>query len=454
MLKPQSTAETGVCQDPVSLTCRSRAGDYIEREGGERRPCGMKSPTEVVQPNDHEQESVEEGCSPQQCQKHQQPLKLYCRTNKELLCVVCQGSKEHKNHDVVTVEKAVKEFKELLQMLLRPLQNRMNECKTSKRSYEKALTTIQERTDVAEKQIKKTFDKLHQFLCKEEKKALQKLKQDKKKKCQATKGKIEKINEEIASLSANIQELEQKLSEMDGVNFLREFPETEKNYRAKRAVTDTIKACPVVNVGNCVVSLQYRVWKKMLTVINTAPVVLDPCTAHPYLLLSEGFSSVSHTMQRQQPLCDCPERFNPCLSVLGREGFTSGKHHWEVVVGEKTEWDVGLVTESINRKEVTDLNPSNRCWIIALRDGTQYRAATKTWKHLDLPEKPKKIQVCLDYEGGKISFYNADNKTLIFTFTDRFTKRLYPYFSPGRNYGGKNAEPLKICPRKVTIQEE
>ncbi|XP_072887499.1 zinc-binding protein A33-like isoform X2 [Hemitrygon akajei] len=395
-------------------TCRS---EITEREAAVQNAVSHRDLT-----NDHQQESVGGDCPPQLCPKHQEPLKLYCKADRKLLCVLCQGSNEHTNHDVVAAQEAVKEFKE--------------------------------RTNVAEKQVKETFDKLHQFLVKEERKALQKLKQEKKKKCQATKGKIEKITEEIALLSATIQELEQKLSEMDEVNFLREWPEADESYRVNRAANNPVRACPVVNVGNSIASLQYRVWKKMLTVINTAPVILDPCTAHPYLLLTEGFSSVSHTLQRQQPLHDCPERFNPCLSVLGCEGYMSGRHHWEVVVGRKTEWDLGLAAESINRKDAIDLNPRNGCWLIALRNGNQYRAATETWRHLNLQVKPKKIQVCLDYEGGKISFYNADNKTLIFTFTDRFTERLYPYFSPGHNAGGRNAEPLIICPRRVTIQEE
>ncbi|XP_059826987.1 zinc-binding protein A33-like isoform X2 [Hypanus sabinus] len=395
-------------------TCRS---EITEREAAVQNAVSHRDLT-----NDHQQESVGGDCPPQLCQKHQEPLKLYCKADRKLLCVLCRGSNEHTNHDVVAAQEAVKEFKE--------------------------------RTNVAEKQVKETFDKLHQFLVKEERKALQKLKQEKKKKCQATNGKIEKITEEIASLSATIQELEQKLSEMDEVNFLREWPEAEESYRVNRAANNPVRACPVVNVGNSIASLQYRVWKKMLTVINTAPVILDPRTAHPYLLLTEGFSSVSHTLQRQQPLHDCPERFNPCLSVLGCEGYMSGRHHWEVVVGRKTEWDLGLAAESINRKDAIDLNPRNGCWLIALRNGNQYRAATETWKHLNLQVKPKKIQVCLDYEGGKISFYNADNKTLIFTFTDHFTERLYPYFSPGLNAGGRNAEPLIICPRRVTIQEE
>ncbi|XP_078075376.1 zinc-binding protein A33-like [Mustelus asterias] len=394
------------------------------------------------------QANLRKGSSLQQYPKHQEAPRLYCITHRQLFC---QSSKRPKSHQMVPVEKAAEEFKELLQTLLKPLQNKKEKINTSKSICERTLTYIQMQTDNAEQQVKKEFGKLHQFLLKEEKIALQNLKQEKKKKCQAMKGRMKKITEEMAVLSRTIEEIQQLLREEDDIRFLRKFPEMEK--RAKRTTPVPVEACPVVNIEYSIGSHQYQVWKKMLTVVSTAPVTLDPYTAHPYLLLSKELTSVSHTMERQQPPLDRPERFDPCLCVLGREGYTSGKHLWEVVVGQKTEWDLGLARGSINRKEAIDLNPENGSWIIALRNGNQYRAATKTWRHLDLREKPRKIRVCLDYEGGKVSFYNADSMSHIYTFTDRFYEKLYPYFSPGHICEGRNAEPLKICPRKVTIQE-
>ncbi|XP_041069574.1 nuclear factor 7, brain-like isoform X3 [Carcharodon carcharias] len=327
------------------------------------------------------------------CEEHEEELKLFCETDKELICLICRDSREHREHRFMPIKEAVGMYKEELQNLLKLILDKKKECDAVKSDNEKTLTHIQKIQDL-QKRVKGTL------------------------------------------------------------------PEPQKVY-------------PLINMGKYIGPLQYRVWKKMLTVINTetsltvslrwwdvvppsrdfAPVTFDPNTAHPELLLSEDLRNVRDTGKRQQ-LPDNPERFDPYLDVLGSEGFTSGKHSWEVEVGNKTEWTVGVAKESINRKGETYLNPGDGYWTTFLREGNKYWAGEESWKLLELSVKPRKIRVCLDYEGGKVSFYNSDNKSHIYTFTATFTEKLYPYFSPENTDGGENTEPLKICPRTVTIQED
>ncbi|XP_058875433.1 E3 ubiquitin-protein ligase TRIM39-like [Acipenser ruthenus] len=181
------------------------------------------------------------------------------------------------------------------------------------------------------------------------------------------------------------------------------------------------------------------VWRWILDA--AADVTLDPDTAHPSLILSEDRKQVRLGGTRQT-LPDNPKRFDPVVSVLGWQGFTSGRHYWQVEVGEKTEWYLGVARESINRKGNITLTLKNGYWTVWLKDG-EYKAPDIT---LPLNVKPRKVGVYLDYEEGQVSFYNVETRSHIYTFTDTFTEKLYPFLCPSTNKDGKNAAPLIILP--------
>ncbi|KAI1895886.1 hypothetical protein AGOR_G00111370 [Albula goreensis] len=173
-------------------------------------------------------------------------------------------------------------------------------------------------------------------------------------------------------------------------------------------------------------------------------VTLDPDTAQPSLILSEDGKRVRLGDTRQN-LPDNPKRFDPVVSVLGKEGFSSGRFYYEVQVGEKTDWDVGMAKESINRKGSIKLNPGNGYWTVWLRNGTEYRALADPSVLLPLREKPRTLGVYVDYERGQVSFYNVETRSHVYSFSGyNFTEKLYPFFSPHLLNNGKNSAPLII----------
>ncbi|XP_029112239.1 butyrophilin subfamily 1 member A1-like [Scleropages formosus] len=177
-----------------------------------------------------------------------------------------------------------------------------------------------------------------------------------------------------------------------------------------------------------------------------ADVTLDPDTAHPQLVLSDDRKQVRYGDTRQD-LPDNPERFTYWESVLGKEGFSSGRHYWEVEVGDKTDWTLGVVRESINRKGDFELNPNDGLWALRLGSGKYYWALADPPVSLHLSVKPRKVGVFVDYEEGEVSFYSVEDKSHIYTFTGyKFTEKLYPYFSPGFWYSRDNSAPLIISP--------
>uniref|UniRef100_A0AAY4A378 E3 ubiquitin-protein ligase TRIM39-like n=1 Tax=Denticeps clupeoides TaxID=299321 RepID=A0AAY4A378_9TELE len=180
-------------------------------------------------------------------------------------------------------------------------------------------------------------------------------------------------------------------------------------------------------------------------------VTLDPDSAQPSLILSADGKQVKPGDKRQN-LPDNPERFNPCVCVLGKEGFSSGRFYYEVEVGGKIAWDLGVARESINRKGKIMATPGNGQWSVSMKNGNEYKAYAGPPVLLSLSKKPQKVGVFVDYEEGLVSFYDAENSSHIYSFTGQtFSEKLYPLFSPCFYDGGKNSAPLIISPVTHTL---
>ncbi|XP_064408076.1 zinc-binding protein A33-like [Latimeria chalumnae] len=158
-------------------------------------------------------------------------------------------------------------------------------------------------------------------------------------------------------------------------------------------------------------------------------ITIDVDTVHGQLIVSRDRSSIKLGLT-QQDLPHSQRRFLTSFAALGSRGFTSGRHYWEVEVGGKSFWMLGVAKESIERGEPPAYSPQDGLWALGLGNRNSYVGFSPEAEALPPLERPRKIGIYLDYEGGKVSFYNADNMCHIYTYTDMFTERMYPYFNP------------------------
>ncbi|NXB80045.1 TRIM7 ligase, partial [Donacobius atricapilla] len=156
-------------------------------------------------------------------------------------------------------------------------------------------------------------------------------------------------------------------------------------------------------------------------------VMLDPETANPYLDLSQDHKVVQ-CRDGIPNLPDTSRSFMTNLSILGSQGFTSGRHCWEVEIGKEDAWAVGVALESVPRKDFLSLVSSGKIWALQLDQDGQYRVVHVCRILLALREKLQRIRVHLDYEAGRVTFYNARNMSQILQFETIFTERVFPYF--------------------------
>ncbi|XP_059358694.1 E3 ubiquitin/ISG15 ligase TRIM25-like isoform X2 [Carassius carassius] len=173
-------------------------------------------------------------------------------------------------------------------------------------------------------------------------------------------------------------------------------------------------------------------------------VILDPNTAYPRLKLSKNRKQVSYG-ESWRDVPNNPERFDSSACVLGNDGYSCGRFYFEVQVGDKTEWDLGMARGSIHRKGKITVCPEKGFWCIWLRNGCEYVANESRPVSISLKDKPQKVGVFVDYEEGLVSFYNVGTKALIYTFTGQsFTEKIYPFFSPCNKRRDENTMPLII----------
>ncbi|XP_068519829.1 uncharacterized protein [Anas acuta] len=181
--------------------------------------------------------------------------------------------------------------------------------------------------------------------------------------------------------------------------------------------------------------------------IYKVDISLDADTAHPRLEVSEDGKSVKDTgMIRKVPMRQ--KRFDSHLFVLAKEGYTSGRFYWEVNVGKRRNWILGVAQESVTRKGTVTLSPNNGFWVIGLVDGQEYWAYMDPWTHLAVTGTLQKIGIFLDISTKQLSFYNVHKKTILHAFTiadDSMQEgKLIPIFSTGSASAKIDLEPLSL----------
>ncbi|XP_029561334.1 putative leucine-rich repeat-containing protein DDB_G0290503 isoform X3 [Salmo trutta] len=165
------------------------------------------------------------------------------------------------------------------------------------------------------------------------------------------------------------------------------------------------------------------------TIVHSTKVALDPDTAHPKIILSADETEMSVAQQRQN-VPNNPGRYDLSLAALGKTGFNRGRNYWEVEVAGKTCYNIGVARGSANRKGQLKLKPAEGYWTIILTKQGVLKALAARPLEIQLHVLPQKFGILLDYKKGEVSFYNADTRSLLHTFTgNRFTDNLYPFFN-------------------------
>uniref|UniRef100_A0A8C2KLX3 Uncharacterized protein n=1 Tax=Cyprinus carpio TaxID=7962 RepID=A0A8C2KLX3_CYPCA len=350
------------------------------------------------------------------CNLHSEKLKLFCLEDKQPVCLVCRDSQQHDNHKFRPISEAVSSYKEELNSALKSLQQKVKHNERMKGEFEETVQHIKSQAELTEHQIKQEFEKLHQFLREEEEATITALREEEEQKKQFMKEKLEEMNRHISALSHTIKDTEEMMRASD-VCFLKEFPVSMERAQISSQPDPQMPSGALIHVPRYLGNLPFRVWKKMQGIVQNTPVILDPNTAEPRLVVSDDLTSVRNSADKQ-PVPDNPERIKHYFCVLGSEGFNSGTHCWDVEVKESGCWILGVTTASNWRKRGVFFNTDVWCvryrWSFVCGFGVE--------QQLDY------VRVNLDYDRGTVSFSDPVTNTHLHTFTTTFTDTVFPFF--------------------------
>ncbi|XP_073346617.1 tripartite motif-containing protein 16-like [Pagrus major] len=421
-------------------SCLSCPASYCEKHLQPHYKAAPLKKHKLVEPSEKLQENI--------CSRHDEVMKMFCRTDQQCICDLCSVD-EHKGHDTVSAAAARTERQRELEVSRQNIQQRIQDREEDVKVLQQEVEAINGSADKTVEDSEKIFTELIRLMEKICFDVKQQVRYQQETEVSRVKELQEKLEQEITELKRKDAELKKLSHTEDHNQFLHNYPSLSAlsesthsssiNIHPPRYFEDVTAA--VSEARDKLQDVLRETWTNISLIVTEVDVLLsnpqpepktragllrysheialDPNTANTWLLLSEGNRKVANIRQPQSYFSH-PDRFTYCCQVLSRESLT-GRCYWEV------EWkgtgiEVAVAYKNISRAgKVSEFGRNDKSWSLDCVNDSYYFYHNKVQTPVSGP-RSSRVGVYLDHSAGILSFYSvSETITLLHRVQTTFT---------------------------------
>ncbi|XP_034463338.1 LOW QUALITY PROTEIN: tripartite motif-containing protein 16-like, partial [Hippoglossus hippoglossus] len=400
----------------------------------------------LVEPSEKLQENI--------CSRHDEVMKMFCRTDQQCICYLC-SVEEHKDHDTVSAAAERTERQRELGLRRQTIQQRVQDTEKDVKLLQQEEEAVNGSANKAVEDSEKIFTELIRLLEKRSSDVKQQIRSQQETEVSRVRELQERLEQEITELKRKDHELKQLSDTEDHNQFLHNYPSLSPLSESTHSSSIRIRplryfedvTAAVSQVRGRLQDILSETETEILQIVSQVDVLLpqpepetradflrysqeitlDPNTAHKDLLLSEGNRKVT-CMEKEQSYSNHPDRFTVRTQVLSRESLT-GRCYWEVEV----EVGVRAVSVAVTYKNISRAGDSRECgfgyndksWSLS----SYVNSYNFRYNSINTPVSgpvSSRVGVYLDPSAGVLSFYRvSDTMTLLHRVQTTFTQPLY-----------------------------
>ncbi|XP_044219865.1 tripartite motif-containing protein 16-like [Thunnus albacares] len=442
-------------------SCLTCPASYCEKHLQPHYDAAPLKKHKLVDPLEKLQENI--------CSRHNEVMKMFCRTDRQCICYLCSVD-EHKGHDTVTAAAERTERQRELEVSRQNIQQRIQDREKDVMLLQQEMKAVNRSADKAVEDSEKIFTELIRLIRKRSSDVKQQIRSQQETEGSRVKGLQEKLEREISELKRKDAELKQLSHTENHTQFLHNYPSLLSQLSTSTD-SSSINISPLSyfeDVTAAVSELRDQLqdilrekWTNVSLTVTEVDVLLsqtepkiragflkysreitmDPNTAHIKLLLSEG-DNKAEQMSQQQSYSSHPDRFTVWWQVLSRESLT-GRCYWEV------EWRGEGVGVAVAYKNISRAGDSYECgfgfndksWMLDCDTDNSLFWFNNISTPVSRP-RSSRVGVYLDHSAGILSFYSiSETMNLLHRVQTTFTKPLYAGLYL---YNGVTAEFCKL----------